>query len=84
LDWTPGENKANIMVHSSLFIVHSKDEERQFEKTKPICGKVNRRNISIDNGLWRFGWLKPAKKNKANFDCLMQATTKSGNKQLIS
>ena len=34
--WTLGENKANIMVNSDLFIVHGKDNNRQFEKTKPI------------------------------------------------
>jgi hypothetical protein len=31
-------NKANITVHGYLFIVHSKDNERQFEKTNPISG----------------------------------------------
>ena len=33
-------NKANIMVHSSSFIVHRKDKERLLEKTKPIFREV--------------------------------------------
>jgi len=36
------KNKPNIMVNSFLFIVHSKDEERQFEKTKPISWLIVR------------------------------------------
>ena len=36
-------NKANIMVHSSSFIVHRKDEERLLEKTKPILQFIVRR-----------------------------------------
>jgi hypothetical protein len=30
------ENKANLIVHSSWFVVRSKDIENQVEKTKPI------------------------------------------------
>ena len=29
------ENKANLMVNGSQFIVHRKEKEREFEKTKP-------------------------------------------------
>jgi len=34
-------NKADMMVHSSLFIVHGKNKQRLFEKTNPISVSPN-------------------------------------------
>jgi hypothetical protein len=42
------------MVYGSWFIVHSKDVQKLFEKTKPICVLVNRRKVLFERGLCKY------------------------------
>ena len=47
------KNKANLMVHSSWFIVHSQDKESNLKKQSQFAGGANWRKVLIERKLWQ-------------------------------
>ena len=57
------KNKANLLVFSVLRSADNvKIRKRNLKKQSQFAGEENRCNISNNNGLWRFCWMKDAKK----------------------